>query len=66
MMKTTPWKFDDAVRVVLSEGRGSTSLLQRTLKVGYGHAAHLIESMAKMGIVGGHRGSRARKVIITQ
>ncbi len=58
-------QFDEAVRVVLSEGRGSTSLLQRALKVGYGRAARLIESMAKMGIVGGHNGSNARQILVT-
>ncbi len=58
-------QFDEAVRVVLTEGRGSTSLLQRALKVGYGRAARLIESMAKMGIVGGHNGSNARQVLIS-
>jgi S-DNA-T family DNA segregation ATPase FtsK/SpoIIIE len=58
-------QFDEAVRVVLSEGRGSTSLLQRALKVGYGRAARLIESMAKMGLVGGHNGSNARQILIT-
>ncbi len=57
--------FDEAVRVVLSEGRGSTSLLQRALKVGYSRAARLIESMARIGIVGGHNGSNARQILVT-
>ncbi len=57
--------FDDAVKVVLSEGRGSTSLLQRALSVGYSRAARLVEAMSKMGIVGPHNGSNARDILIT-
>jgi S-DNA-T family DNA segregation ATPase FtsK/SpoIIIE len=58
-------QFDDAVRVVLTEGRGSTSLLQRKLQVGYSRAARLIEAMEQVGIVGPHNGSNARDILVT-
>ena len=57
--------FDEAVELVLREGRGSTSLIQRAFSVGYSRAARLIDAMAKMGIVGQHNGSNAREVQIT-
>jgi S-DNA-T family DNA segregation ATPase FtsK/SpoIIIE len=57
--------FDRAVEVVISEGRGSTSLLQRALGIGYGRAARLIDEMAEDGIVGDYNGSQAREVLYT-
>jgi S-DNA-T family DNA segregation ATPase FtsK/SpoIIIE len=57
--------FDEAVELVLREGRGSTSLIQRAFSVGYSRAARLIDAMAKMGIVGQHNGSSAREVQIS-
>ena len=54
-----------AVEVVLREGRGSTSLLQRTLGIGYGRAARLIDAMAEEGIVGSYNGSSARDVLMS-
>ena len=56
--------FDAAVDIVLREGRGSTSLLQRALGIGYGRAARLIDQMAEEGIVGAYNGSSARDVLI--
>jgi DNA segregation ATPase FtsK/SpoIIIE and related proteins len=57
--------YERAVEVVISEGRGSCSLLQRTLGVGYGRAARMIDHMAEDGIVGGYKGSKSREVICT-
>ncbi|WP_373649930.1 DNA translocase FtsK 4TM domain-containing protein [Schlesneria sp. DSM 10557] len=57
--------YDDAVEVVIREGRGSVSLLQRALGVGYGRGARLIDWMAEDGIVGGYNGSQAREVVMT-
>lgn len=57
--------FGGAVEVVLREGRGSVSLLQRTLGIGYGRAARLIDYMAEDGIVGDYNGSQAREVLLT-
>jgi len=57
--------YEAAVEVVIREGRGSVSLLQRTLGVGYGRGARLIDFMAEDGIVGQYAGSQAREVILT-
>jgi S-DNA-T family DNA segregation ATPase FtsK/SpoIIIE len=57
--------YDDAVEIVIREGRGSCSLLQRAMKVGYGRAARMIDHMAEDGIVGPYNGSKFREVVIT-
>jgi S-DNA-T family DNA segregation ATPase FtsK/SpoIIIE len=57
--------FDQAVRVMIESGRGSVSLLQRRLSVGYGRASRLVDQMSLAGIVGDHKGSVAREVLIT-
>ncbi len=57
--------FDDAVRVVLETKRGSVSLLQRRLTIGYSRASRLIEMMAAAGIVGEYKGSQAREATLT-
>ncbi len=57
--------FDDAVRVVLETKRGSVSLLQRRLTIGYARASRLIEMMAQTGIVGDYKGSQAREAMLT-
>ncbi|QDV68866.1 DNA translocase FtsK [Rosistilla carotiformis] len=57
--------YESAIEVVLNEGRGSLSLLQRALGIGYGRAARMIDFMAEDGIVGQYNGAQAREVIIT-
>ncbi|MEM9828512.1 MAG: DNA translocase FtsK [Planctomycetota bacterium] len=57
--------YDSAIEVVIREGRGSCSLLQRCLGIGYGRAAKLIDYMAEDGVVGQYNGSKAREVILT-
>jgi DNA segregation ATPase FtsK/SpoIIIE, S-DNA-T family len=57
--------YEQAVEVVIREGRGSVSLLQRALSIGYGRASRLVDFMAKDGIVGGYNGSNAREVLYT-
>ena len=57
--------FDDAVRVVLESRRGSVSLLQRRLAIGYSRASRLIEQMAAVGLIGDYKGSQAREVTMT-
>ncbi len=57
--------FDDAVRIVLETKRGSVSLLQRRLSVGYARASRMIEMMAAMGVLGEYKGSQAREVVMT-
>ncbi|MAG94890.1 MAG: DNA translocase FtsK [Planctomycetaceae bacterium] len=57
--------YDAAIEVVIREGRGSVSLLQRALGIGYGRGARLIDYMAEDGIVGDYNGSQAREVLYT-
>jgi len=57
--------FDDAVRIVLETRRGSVSLLQRRLSIGYARASRIIEMMASAGILGEYKGSQAREVLMT-
>jgi S-DNA-T family DNA segregation ATPase FtsK/SpoIIIE len=57
--------YEAAVDVVVREGRGSVSLLQRALGIGYGRAARLVDYMAEDGIVGNYNGSQAREVLLT-
>jgi S-DNA-T family DNA segregation ATPase FtsK/SpoIIIE len=57
--------YESAVDVVIREGRGSVSLLQRALGIGYGRAARLIDFMEQDGIVGAYNGSKSREVIMT-
>jgi S-DNA-T family DNA segregation ATPase FtsK/SpoIIIE len=57
--------YQQAIDVVVREGRGSVSLLQRTLGIGYGRAARLIDFMAEDGFVGQYAGSQAREVLLT-
>jgi len=58
--------FDQAVDIVIESGRGSVSLLQRRLTVGYSRASRLIEQMYAAGIVGEYKGSQAREVVLSK
>lgn len=57
--------YEQAVEIVIREGRGSVSLLQRALGIGYGRAARLVDFMAEDGIVGDYKGANAREVLYT-
>ncbi|HET7060426.1 MAG TPA: DNA translocase FtsK 4TM domain-containing protein [Candidatus Saccharimonadales bacterium] len=57
--------FKDAVQVVIENRKASTSLLQRRLRIGYGRAARLVETMEEQGIVGPADGSRPREVLVS-
>jgi S-DNA-T family DNA segregation ATPase FtsK/SpoIIIE len=57
--------YAQAVDVVVSEQRGSVSLLQRHLGIGYGRAARLIDFMEEDGFVGPYNGSKSREVLLT-
>lgn len=57
--------YEAAVEIIIREGKGSTSLLQRAMGIGYGRAARLIDYMAEDGIVGESKGSVAREVFYT-
>ncbi|QDU39883.1 DNA translocase FtsK [Maioricimonas rarisocia] len=58
--------YTEAIDVVIREGRGSVSLLQRALGVGYGRAARMVDYMAEDGIVGPYNGSKHREVVMTR
>ncbi len=55
----------DAIRLVVTEGQASISLLQRRLKVGYARAARIVDEMEERGVIGGYEGSKPRKVLMT-
>ncbi|MEO6811882.1 MAG: DNA translocase FtsK [Isosphaeraceae bacterium] len=55
--------YEAAIEVIVQAGRGSTSLLQRALGIGYGRAARLIDYMAEDGIVGEFKSGSAREVL---
>ena len=57
--------FEDAVEVIIETGRGSVSLLQRRLAIGYSRASRLIDQMGMAGIISDHKGSVARDVLIS-
>ena len=57
--------YEPAIEIVVREGRGSCSLLQRALGIGYGRAARLIDFMAEDGIVGEYKSGSAREVLYT-
>jgi len=65
VLKNRDELYEAAVDVVVRERRGSVSLLQRCLGIGYGRAARLIDFMAEDGIVGEYNGSQAREVAIS-
>ncbi|MEJ8757383.1 DNA translocase FtsK 4TM domain-containing protein [Pontibacter sp. H259] len=57
--------FEEAARIIVQHQQGSTSLLQRRLKLGYNRAGRLIDQLESAGIVGPFEGSKAREVLIT-
>ncbi|MEY4842084.1 MAG: putative translocase FtsK, partial [Planctomycetota bacterium] len=57
--------FDKAVEIMIESGRGSVSLLQRRLAIGYGRASRLVDQMGQAGILSDHKGSVAREVLIS-
>ncbi len=58
--------FDEAARLVIRYGHGSTSLLQRRLKIGYTRAARIVDQLEAASIVGPPDGSKAREVIVDE
>lgn len=56
--------FDEAARIIVQTQQGSTSLLQRKLKLGYNRAGRIIDQLEAAGIVGPFEGSKAREVKI--
>ncbi len=58
--------LEQAVEMVVMDGQASASYIQRKFKVGYARAARIIDQLEERGIVGGHEGSKPRKVLITK
>lgn len=58
--------LNEAIKIVISTGKASTSLLQRRLKIGYARAARLLDLMEEKGIVGPQEGSKPRKVLVDE
>ena len=56
--------FEDAARLIVSSQSGSTSLLQRRMKLGYNRAGRLMDQLEAAGIVGPNQGSKVRDVLI--
>ena len=59
-------KLWEAVEVVVTEGKASTSMLQRYLKVGYGRAAGLLDRMEELGFISAQDGNKPRRVLVTK
>ncbi|NUQ80335.1 MAG: DNA translocase FtsK [Bacteroidetes bacterium] len=64
--QTDDWDdmLEEAAQVIVQHNQGSTSLLQRKLKIGYSRAARIIDQLEILGIVGPPDGSKARQVMI--
>lgn len=56
--------FEDAARLIVSSQMGSTSLIQRRMKLGYNRAGRLMDQLEAAGIVGANQGSKARDVVV--
>lgn len=57
--------FEEAARLIVAHQQGSTSLIQRRLKLGYNRAGRLIDQLESAGIVGPFEGSKAREVLVS-
>ena len=58
-------RFIEAMRLAVSTGHISTSLLQRKLYIGYGKAAKYLDMMEELGVVGEYNGTKPREVLIS-
>ena len=56
--------FEDAARLVVLTQQGSTSMIQRKLKLGYNRAGRIVDQLEAAGILGPFEGSKARQVLI--
>ncbi len=58
--------FKEAAKLVVLHQQGSTSLLQRRLRIGYSRAARIVDMLEQRGIVGPYKGSKAREVLVDE
>ena len=56
--------FEEAARLIVMHQQGSTSLIQRRMKLGYNRAGRLMDQLEQAGVVGPNQGSKAREVLI--
>ncbi len=56
--------FEDAARLIVQNQHGSTSMIQRRLKLGYNRAGRIMDQLEALGVVGPSEGSKAREVLI--
>ena len=63
-LKNLDIKFEEAAKVVVNLQQGSVSVLQRKMNVGHGRAGRLIDQLELAQIVGPHKGSKAREVLV--
>lgn len=64
-LQSTDPLFEEAARLIVLHQQGSTSLIQRKLKLGYNRSGRLIDQLEAAGIVGPFEGSKAREVLVT-
>jgi S-DNA-T family DNA segregation ATPase FtsK/SpoIIIE len=56
--------FEEAAKLIVMHQQGSTSLIQRKLKLGYNRAGRIIDQLEAAGVVGPFEGSKAREVLL--
>jgi len=56
--------FEEAARIIVQHQQGSTSLIQRRLKLGYNRAGRIVDQLEAAGIIGPFEGSKARQVLV--
>ena len=56
--------FEDAARLIIQQQHGSTSMIQRRLKLGYNRAGRIMDQMEQLGVVGPAQGSKPREVLV--
>jgi len=64
-LKDRDENFEDAARLIVTHQQGSTSLIQRKMKLGYNRAGRIMDQLEMCSIVGPSRGSKAREVYMT-